>query len=50
MCDWQSTLRSMIRCGKQSTITITSLGQVAQFLKCKPYVQKGSTIDLFWVC
>ena len=50
MCDRQSTLRYMIRCGKQSTITITPLGQVVQFLKCKLYVPKGSTINvIFWV-
>ena len=50
MCDMQSTLRYIIRCGKQSTIIITSLGQVAQFLKCKLYVQKGSAINMiFWV-
>ena len=40
MCDRQSTLGYMIRCSKQSTITITSLGQVVQFLKRKLYVQK----------
>ena len=33
MCDLQSTLRYMIRCVKQSTITMTS-GSV---LKCKLY-------------
>ena len=41
MCDRQSTLGYVIRCSKQSTITITSLGQVVQFLKSKFYVQKG---------
>ena len=44
-CDRQSTLRYVIKCSKQSAITITSLGQVVQFLKSKLYVQKGSTIN-----
>ena len=48
LCDRQSTLRYMIRCSKQSAITITSLGQVIQFLKSKLYVQKGSTINMMF--
>ena len=44
----QSTLRYMIRCSKQSAITITSLGQVVQFLKSKLYVQKGSMINMMF--
>ena len=40
MCGRQSTLGYMMRCSKQSTITITSLGQVVQFLNSKLYVQK----------
>ena len=48
LCDRQSTLRYMIRCSKQSAITITSLGQVVQFLKSKLYVQKGSTINMMF--
>ena len=38
----------MIRCSKQSAITITSLGQMVQFLKSKLFVQKGSTIGMMF--
>ena len=48
LCDRQFTLRYMIRCSKQSAITITSLGQVVQFLKSKLYVQEGSTINMMF--
>ena len=48
LCDKQSTLRYVIRCSKQSAITITSLGQVVQFLKSKLCVQKGSTINMMF--
>ena len=49
LCDRQSTLRYMIRCSKQSAITITSLhGTSGSVLKSKLYVQKGSTINMMF--
>ena len=48
LCDRQSTLRYMIRGSKQSAITITSLGQVVQFLKSKLYLKKGSMINMMF--
>ena len=50
MCDRQSILRYMTRCGKQSTITSTSLGQMIQFLKCKLCVQKCSMTNMLPGC